>query len=607
MAESMEVDDDGPTRHLLQIESIKVMGESVGISNLNEDAAAWLSEDLEYRLKEVIQNSIKFMSHSKRNQLVCSDIDNALKTKNIEPLYGFDSSDYIPFRHTSGGGKELFFPVEKEVDLVNLLNSPLPRLPCDVSLKAHWLAVDGVQPAIPENPPLCTVDEQHEEASAMSMPNMKKSEPVAHLKDLKFSRKEQNKDVSISSEWSRLKPLQAHSLSLEQQLYYKEITEACIGLSSELKCQEALGSLSTDPGLYQLLPQFTSFINEGIKVNLAKRKLNTLKHLLRMISSLLENPTFSMEKYLHELVPSILTCLVNKQVCPRPEAEDHWSLRDLAAKILARICKKYNNSVNNLQTRLTRMLAQALRNNTQGLAVHYGAIMGLVELGPEVVTSRVIPRLKIEGELIRSAQTTSGNVVEQVAATRLQSMIQRQCSPILLNSRPSTDTLQDYQTNYGALGQVLFNQVKTLRQNRMGLQNLPSGTVTGIALKSPTTPISRPSPLNFTSPLVTVKVSGNGGGKTSSPVVTSISSPTIAAALRLVQNTSTSGTTSAGPSTPVSSVPSLSASLLNAVMSNPNAQAMLSALASKASTPKESKTNESPPKTPTTPSVTSSS
>ena len=607
MAESMEVDDDGPTRHLLPIESIKVMGESVGISNLNEDAAAWLSEDLEYRLKEIIQNSIKFMSHSKRNQLVCSDVDNALKTKNIEPLYGFDSSDYIPFRHTSGGGKELFFPAEKEIDLVNLLNSPLPRLPCDTSLRVHWLAVDGVQPAIPENPPLCTVDEQHEEASAMSMPNMKKSEPVAHLKDLKFSRKEQNKDVSISSEWSRLKPLQAHSLSLEQQLYYKEITEACIGLSSELKCQEALGSLSTDPGLYQLLPQFTSFINEGIKVNLAKRKLNTLKHLLRMISSLLENSTLSMEKYLHELVPSILTCLVNKQVCPRPEAEDHWSLRDLAAKILARICKKYNNSVNNLQTRLTRMLAQALRNNTQGLAVHYGAIMGLVELGPEVVTSLVIPRLKVEGELIRSAQTTSGNVIEQVAATRLQSMIQRQCSPILLNTRPSTDTLQDYQTNYGALGQVLFNQVKTLRQNRVGLQNLPSGTVTGIALKSPTTPISRPSPLNIPSPLVTVKVPGNGGGKTSSPVITSISSPTIAAALRLVQNTSTSGTTSAGPSTPVSSVPTISASLLTAVMSNPNAQAMLSALASKASTPKESKTSESPPKTPTTPSVTSSS
>lgn len=591
MAESMEVDDDGPTRHLLTIESIKIMGESVGISNLNEDAATWLSEDLEYRLKEIVQNSIKFMCHSKRNQLACSDIDNSLKTKNIEPLYGFDSTDYVPFRHTSGGGKELFYNAEKEIDLMNLLDSPLPRLPCDVSLKAHWLAVDGVQPEIPENPPLHTVNAQHEEASALSIPNAKKNEPVTHLKDLKFSRKEHNKEVVISSEMSKLKPLQAHSLSLEQQLYYKEITEACIGLASDSKCQEALGSLSTDPGLYQLMPQFTSFINEGIKVNLTKRKLNSLKQLLKMISALLENSSLSMEKYLHELVPSVLTCLVNRQVCPRPEAEDHWSLRDLAAKILSRICKKYNNSVNNLQTRLTRMLSQALRNNTQGLAVHYGAIMGLVELGPEVVTSLVIPRLKIEGELIKAAQT--GSMAEQIAASRLQTMIQRQCSPILLNSRPSTDTLPDYQANFGPLGQVLFNQVKTLRQNRASLQHL-----TGSSLKSPT--VTRPPALNLSSSLVTAKVTGNGNGKISTPVTTSIASP-IAAALRMVSQSAVGS--SSGPTTPVTSVSSISATILSAVMSNPNAQAMLSALASKAqspSTPKDKKsTSESPPKTPT--------
>ena len=597
----MEVDEDGPIRHLLTIESIKIMGESVGISNLNEDAANWLSEDLEYRLKEIVQNSNKFMCHSKRSQLTCSDIDNSLKTKNIEPLYGFDSSDYVPFRHTSGGGKELYYTAEKEIDLLNLLNSPLPRVPCDVTLKAHWLSVDGVQPAVPENPPLCTIEAQYEEASAMSIPNMKKNEPVAHLKDLKFSKKEHSKDVVVSSEWSKLKPLQAHSLSLEQQLYYKEITEACIGLSSEQKSQEALGSLSTDPGLYQLLPQFASFINEGIKVNLTKRKLNSLKQLLKMVSALLENSTLSMEKYLHELVPSVLTCLVNKQLCSRPEAEDHWSLRDLAAKILSRMCKKYNNSVNSLQTRLTRMLAQALRNNTQGLAVHYGAIMGLVELGPEVVSSLVIPRLKVEGELIRAAQTNTGNVIEQVAGSRLQNMIQRQCSPILLTSRPATDNLQDFQANYGLLGQVLFNQVKTLRQNRVGLQSLSSSS--GVALKSP-----RPPALNISSPLVTVKVTGTGNVKINSPspISTSISSP-IAAALRLVSQSaqSTGGSIMGSSSTPVTSVPTISATILSAMMSNPNAQAMLSALASKAQSPSIPKVEStiSPPKTPTTTST----
>ena len=69
MAESMEIDGEGPVRHLLPGDSIKIMGESIGVSNLSDDATARLSEDLEYRLKEVIQDAVKFMRHSKRKRL----------------------------------------------------------------------------------------------------------------------------------------------------------------------------------------------------------------------------------------------------------------------------------------------------------------------------------------------------------------------------------------------------------------------------------------------------------------------------------------------------------------------------------------------------------
>ena len=54
MDESMEVDDNSD-RHLLPIESIKAMGESIGISGLEEDVCKRLTEDLEFRLKEVIK------------------------------------------------------------------------------------------------------------------------------------------------------------------------------------------------------------------------------------------------------------------------------------------------------------------------------------------------------------------------------------------------------------------------------------------------------------------------------------------------------------------------------------------------------------------------
>lgn len=43
----------------LSVESMKVIAESIGISNLPDDAAKELSDDISYKLKVVIQVSLK--------------------------------------------------------------------------------------------------------------------------------------------------------------------------------------------------------------------------------------------------------------------------------------------------------------------------------------------------------------------------------------------------------------------------------------------------------------------------------------------------------------------------------------------------------------------
>jgi len=95
------------------------------------------------------------MRHGKRKRMTTHDIDHALKIKNIEPTYGFFAKDHMPFRFASGGGRELHFVEEKEIDLNDVMSSgqTCPKLPLDITLRAHWLCIDGVQPTIPENPP----------------------------------------------------------------------------------------------------------------------------------------------------------------------------------------------------------------------------------------------------------------------------------------------------------------------------------------------------------------------------------------------------------------------------------------------------------------------
>lgn len=557
--------------HLLSFESVKMMGESVGVVNLSEDAATTLAEDLEYRLKEIVQNATKFMRHSKRKRMKCSDIDCAMRAKNVEPLYGFESADYHPFKHATSGNKDYYFPDDKELELTDLINAPLPRLPVDVTLRAHWLAVEGVQPTIAENPAAFSTEEQRKEA--LGKTGAVSSDLPLYNKEIRFDKKgkkgAKEESSSSSSEWLKLKPLQAHALSLEQQLYYKEVCDACIGISDS-KRQEALASLSSDPGLHQLLPQFSSFITEGVRVSMSQRKLQALKHLLRMVKALLENSTLSLERCLHELLPALMSCLVNRQICLRPEAEDHWHLRDQAAKIIAEICKKYSNSTNGIQSRVTQVLLQALNNTTQGLVVHYGAMAGLIELGQECVSMLVLPRLKKESQYIDA--TLPSRTFEHLAATKLAQLVQRQVAPVLLLTQPVPDTLQAYQENYGSLGTSLFSQIKILKQARVGLPAQTQGTVVRLqspTLKSPSTiTVSsvgrvKPPPLSLGSPQVSaVKISGKTTPRAQSPIA-ALSSPTLAAALRLVQSGNTTPTTSTPTSTPIS------VSLLSAVISNP--------------------------------------
>ena len=86
-----------------------------------------------------------------------------------------DPSHHV-FRKADGG---VFFTTDREIDLHKLITAPLPKVPADVSfgghnstllrwygmhydhfcVAVHWLAVEGVQPAIPQNPPTGVIAE----------------------------------------------------------------------------------------------------------------------------------------------------------------------------------------------------------------------------------------------------------------------------------------------------------------------------------------------------------------------------------------------------------------------------------------------------------------
>ncbi|PNW81292.1 hypothetical protein CHLRE_07g349950v5 [Chlamydomonas reinhardtii] len=428
--------------------SVRAIALSVDVTYLTEEAAKALAPDVEYRLREVIQDALKFARHSKRTKLTTQDINDALRLRNIEPLYGFlNNSDPAKFVRATGA-PDLYFVRDDTVPLEQITCAPLPKAPNATTVMPHWLFINGVQPQTEEN---AAVDPrpapkrqrlaagaaaaaaaaagagaaagqadaaagQKRKAgqdgaaaagaagggagAAVGQPGERVAMPVQHILSDEVQRLLQQIKATLSNPSPATLDVGPGAERGDKALWGGVVEvdaaergagAAGSGLLLTPMQRAVLTTVQRDPGMQQLLPYLTKHVGDEVAGGL--RQLPRLHMALRLVQALLLNPAVSLEPYLHSLMPPLLTCLMAKSLGDGPTC-DHWALRDAAAAVVARICSRFGEPYYSLQVKVSKQLLRALLDGSKPLPTHYGAVAGLAALGPATVRLLLLPQLE---------------------------------------------------------------------------------------------------------------------------------------------------------------------------------------------------------------------
>jgi hypothetical protein len=295
------------TTNIQQTQTAKYFINIMSIPNVQGSARSTLCSLTEQHISQLVREAIQVQRHCKRARIIlptedatgsiasakdsknnnagalkqrlhADDINMALQWRGSEKIYATGTVGFHG-RSLSKKGEDT------KIVLKDYINSEMDlKPPQEIGLTVHWLAVDGVQPDIPQNP----------------VNNRIKRKAIVHR--IEDNEEEESGD-GTSGEGVQVTQLLPRLLSEELQLYFSRITTTVErgGMTPVERQQQdgALQSLARDTGLQELVPFMVNYVTK----NLYKYVGNPehCRTLVRMAHSLLINPHLHLELYVSDL------------------------------------------------------------------------------------------------------------------------------------------------------------------------------------------------------------------------------------------------------------------------------------------------------------------
>ena len=183
------------------------------------------------------------------------------------------------------------------------------RPPSEIAVSLHWLAVDGIQPSIPQNPLLPHSYVSANAAKPYHYGGKHGDDSVMGTGGRIVHRVEEDDEYGIGVSIRQLLP---RLLPDELKYYFTNVAMKMASTTSnysnaststtEEEQDEALANLASDRGIQELVPFFSQFVNNQIRYNL--KQVEHCRTMIRLMDALISNTHLTLEmhvrfKYLH--------------------------------------------------------------------------------------------------------------------------------------------------------------------------------------------------------------------------------------------------------------------------------------------------------------------
>ena len=400
----------------IEFVTINIIAQSLNLQI--KSGISYLSLETNIYLKNVISLANRFQKAKHNKKLSIEDINESLQSKGLEPLYGYKNKKSF-FEYELVGesfdGNDIYIQKQKEIKIAEMGIPKLEEYPFDTTFDFHWLAINGLQPCISANKTedstlYVTPDEIHWPPEIMNQTN----EELGHQIDPKV-----------------IVPVEL------RKLFYTTF----IKIMENENIDDIIEELSTNGSLHRLLPYYVRLLSDLLAVNF--HHPDHVTRILCITNALLQNESLNFDSILHKMLAIILAPLEHETTTSYEDSnttffDSQYKVRDDAASLLALIVHRFQFRFPSL----TGILAERLTNvffkeefKRPFLLAKYGALAGLLAIGPDYVRDTILPKLQFVIEQLESRLTTDingnqSNRIERSEIIRLKAFLLRSCRVI---------------------------------------------------------------------------------------------------------------------------------------------------------------------------------